>query len=137
MLRTRPGRLLVGAISLLAGAGCVDRTTHEATGADLYRRHCAACHGASGRGDGPLAASLRIPPKDLTAIARNAGGTFPEAQVMLVIDGRTAVAEHGPREMPVWGAIFQQEHVGEPFAVYGPILDARALADYLRTIQQP
>ena len=36
-------------------------------GASLYQPHCGACHGAAGRGDGPLAASLSVPPADLTA----------------------------------------------------------------------
>ncbi len=36
-------------------------------GARLYPEHCASCHGAEGRGDGPAAAGLRIPPADLTA----------------------------------------------------------------------
>jgi putative copper export protein/mono/diheme cytochrome c family protein len=38
-----------------------------ARGAELYPVHCAACHGAQGRGDGPAAKSLPIPPADLTA----------------------------------------------------------------------
>ncbi len=36
-------------------------------GAALYPGHCAACHGTEGRGDGPLAAGLPVPPADLTA----------------------------------------------------------------------
>ena len=36
-------------------------------GARLYPGHCASCHGATGHGDGPAAASLPIPPADLTA----------------------------------------------------------------------
>ncbi len=36
-------------------------------GAALYSRHCASCHGAEGRGDGPGAAGLPVPPADLTA----------------------------------------------------------------------
>jgi copper resistance protein D len=35
-------------------------------GAALYARDCVLCHGASGRGDGPAAASLAIRPADLT-----------------------------------------------------------------------
>lgn len=34
-------------------------------GAVLYRRHCAGCHGTEGRGDGPDAALLAEPPRDL------------------------------------------------------------------------
>jgi len=37
-----------------------------ARGAPLYDRHCAACHGASGHGDGPAGASLPVRPPDLT-----------------------------------------------------------------------
>jgi len=36
-------------------------------GAALYQTHCAACHGAEGHGDGPLASTLPVPPADLTA----------------------------------------------------------------------
>ena len=36
-------------------------------GQALYQTHCAGCHGAKGRGDGPLAAGMRIRPADLTA----------------------------------------------------------------------
>jgi putative copper export protein/mono/diheme cytochrome c family protein len=38
-----------------------------ANGAALYRAHCATCHGAAGRGDGPGGAGLPKPPADLTA----------------------------------------------------------------------
>jgi putative copper resistance protein D len=37
-----------------------------ARGAALYTENCALCHGATGRGDGPAAASLPIRPADLT-----------------------------------------------------------------------
>ena len=36
-------------------------------GAALYPQHCARCHGAEGRGDGPDAGALPVPPADLTA----------------------------------------------------------------------
>jgi putative copper export protein/mono/diheme cytochrome c family protein len=38
-----------------------------ASGAALYRVHCAACHGPGGRGDGPARAGLPRLPADLTA----------------------------------------------------------------------
>lgn len=37
-----------------------------ARGAPLYAQNCAMCHGATGRGDGPLAGKLSIRPADLT-----------------------------------------------------------------------
>ena len=36
-------------------------------GTTLYAKHCAACHGDAGHGDGPAAAELNPPPADLTA----------------------------------------------------------------------
>ncbi len=42
-------------------------TTAIAEGAGLFPTHCAACHGAEGRGNGPAAAGLPIPPANLTA----------------------------------------------------------------------
>jgi len=41
--------------------------TGIASASALYPEDCASCHGAEGRGDGPLAASLPEPPADLTA----------------------------------------------------------------------
>jgi putative copper resistance protein D len=38
-----------------------------ASGLTLYGQHCVACHGATGRGDGPGGAGLPKPPADLTA----------------------------------------------------------------------
>jgi putative copper resistance protein D len=38
-----------------------------ARGGELYAKHCAVCHGPSGRGDGPAGRSLPRAPADLTA----------------------------------------------------------------------
>ena len=38
-----------------------------AIGKSLYAKECAACHGPTGRGDGPDAKDLSRPPADLTA----------------------------------------------------------------------
>lgn len=39
----------------------------EARGAELYATHCASCHGPRGEGDGPAAAGLDPPPRNLTS----------------------------------------------------------------------
>ncbi|TAM26609.1 MAG: c-type cytochrome [Nevskiaceae bacterium] len=41
-----------------------------AKGASLYATQCAGCHGAMGRGDGPLAVQLNPPPVNFTTIER-------------------------------------------------------------------
>ena len=33
-------------------------------GKAVYQRHCQDCHGLTGRGDGPAASSLKVPPAD-------------------------------------------------------------------------
>jgi hypothetical protein len=83
-----------------------------------------------------VASALRQPPSDLTTLARRAGGHFDEAEVMAVIDGRRVVGAHGPREMPVWGVIFEEELKDQSYAQYTGLLRSRVLADYLRSLQQ-
>lgn len=137
MLRaSKPAAWLGMALACACLLACGTRDAPAPTGEALYRRHCAACHGESGTGDGPLVESLREPPADLTAIAKREGGRFDEARVMRIIDGRRVVDAHGPREMPVWGAVFSEELAGQRHAGYAVLLNARALTDYVRSLQK-
>jgi mono/diheme cytochrome c family protein len=77
-----------------------------------FQSLCAPCHGVSGRGNGPVAASLNTPPSDLTRISQRKGGRFPKARVFVTIVGVERPAAHGTREMPIWGDIFVDEAVG-------------------------
>ena len=52
----------------------IDKTVDEksaARGKKLYQNNCLACHGAQGRGDGPLASQNDMYPRDLQEIARS------------------------------------------------------------------
>jgi mono/diheme cytochrome c family protein len=128
------------AMALLAGAlGCGGEPAEtELPGRIAFERHCAACHGMEGKGDGPVAANLHTRPADLTRLAERRGGTWDEAWVVSSIDGRRAVAAHGPRDMPVWGTVFEDELAAEeqPYPRYTTFLRVRSLADYLKTIQR-
>jgi mono/diheme cytochrome c family protein len=74
-----------------------------------YVVSCASCHGEDGKGAGPVAGFLKQKVADLTVLQKNSGGAFPFSHVYDVIDGREAVAAHGPRNMPVWGDAFNRE----------------------------
>lgn len=105
-------------------------------GRHSYTAFCASCHGAEGRGDGPVATALTTPPTDLTRIQQQNGGTFPTDSVYAYIDGRADVQAHGTREMPVWGNIWMEQE-GQP--VRAEVVQQRIneLVEYIRTLQQP
>lgn len=127
------GIFALGALS----CGRAGELRPEPPGAELYATYCASCHGADGRGHGPVAPALRTPPSDLTALARRNGGRFDDRAVLRAIDGGSEIEAHGTREMPVWGAVFQEELSGRPYAHYVTLLHAQALTDYLASIQEP
>jgi mono/diheme cytochrome c family protein len=78
-------------------------------GPKLFKAYWATCHGQDAKGGGPVAASLRIAPPDLTRIAARNGGTFPFLQVQKIISGeQQSPATHGTREMPAWGPSFSE-----------------------------
>jgi mono/diheme cytochrome c family protein len=103
------------------------------TGARLFRTYCATCHGAAGRGDGPMVGQLRTAPPDLTRFAMRNGGVFPSERVRQIIDGR-GVGAHGIREMPVWGDAFRSDPEGLSPAAAQARIDA--IVRYLQTIQE-
>lgn len=131
--RVRIGCLTVLCLGLISNPASAE----EPPGADVYRVYCASCHGVSGAGDGPVAPALKNAPTDLTALARRSGGKFDEDRVIAIIDGKQTIAAHGPREMPVWGAVFDHELKKPHFGRKVGLLRARVLAGYLQSIQKP
>lgn len=97
--------LIVAAWPLLAPAQ--EEPGNAARGRASFNLYCSSCHGKSAKGDGPVAATLKTAPTDLTQLALSNGGKFPAGQTYAFIDGRNAVPSHGPGDMPVWGLSFQ------------------------------
>src|SRR5262245_10301373 len=106
------------------------------SGAQLYERFCASCHGDKGEGDGVVAASFNIIVPDLTRIARRQGGVFPEEQIKRIIDGRKTLPPHGAREMPVWGFEFYVQNAKQADPQRATEQMVARLTDYLRSIQK-
>ena len=107
------------------------------SGKELYQRFCASCHGAEGRGDGPVAASFKVEVPDLTLLAHRAGNAYPRERVVRIIDGRHILGAHGSRTMPVWGEDLSRLELGNPDAERATRIVIDRLADYLAQLQKP
>jgi mono/diheme cytochrome c family protein len=104
------------------------------TGQQLYRTYCASCHGTAGRGNGPVASHLNVPPANLTMIAARNRGVFPTELVEQIVEGRRSVKTHGDSAMPIWGDVFSLSGSAD-----GDIATAekiRRLVAYVESIQQ-
>ena len=142
------GSLLAGL--LLAGTGAVllgqragaskepQQTTMEKTpitrsnptsGQELYKDYCAACHGATGKGDGPAVEFLKAPPMDLTTMAKRNDGKFPVDHFATVLRFGTKTHQHGTSDMPIWGPLFSKQ--GKAIVE----LRIRNLRSYVESIQ--
>ncbi|WP_454627468.1 c-type cytochrome [Bradyrhizobium cenepequi] len=139
--------MIAGLIAGFAGAaqaGDLD------IGKSEFESSCASCHGTDGKGKGPVSEQLKVPPSDLTMLAKNNNGVFPTNAVYETIDGSKTIAAHGTREMPIWGERFNPivnlPHYVDPsyWKMAGPeqspevVVRARILAviDYLSRIQE-
>jgi mono/diheme cytochrome c family protein len=105
------------------------KTPYVVRGGKLFNQYCAACHGVTGKGDGPAAAALKVAPADLTAIQRP-GEKFPFNQVQTKIDGEKASTAHGTSKMPIWGTVLRRTS-GE----LQKSADIYALVRYIESIQ--
>lgn len=128
------------ALAVALPVGATDEVGQS--GKQLFTRYCASCHGAEGRGDGPVARSLNSEVPDLTRLAQRHGGFFDRELVERIIDGRHVVGAHfkgtpGARTMPVWGENLSSAHVGDPDAERGTRIVITRLADYLWQLQRP
>lgn len=127
----------VAAIVMVAALPCVPAAEQSVpTGAQLYQRYCASCHGMSGVGNGPSASIFKRPPPDLTQMALRNGGTFPMELVTRAIAGSNLLSAHGSRDMPVWGMdlalILSNDAGGKVTGESG----SKRVVDYLASIQQ-
>lgn len=144
LARTVAALLAAGLYTAAVAQGNAQAAGAADLGKQEFESNCAACHGLTARGDGPMTPFLVRPPADLTTLARRSGGQFPKSSIADLIDGRGVAGPgpHGTRDMPIWGSVYREQSVqqtrGTPFpaewSVRGRII---ALVDYLATLQQP
>ncbi len=103
------------AAGLLMAAGYANETKGKVTvpverlnptdGKLMYTGYCAPCHGADGRGNGPVAGALKAQPTDLTTLAKSNNGKYPDSHVVSVLQFGSTMPSHGTAQMPVWGPL--------------------------------
>jgi mono/diheme cytochrome c family protein len=108
--------------------------TSPTSGAEMYTAYCAACHGATGKGDGPAALAMKTPPTNLTLLTEKNNGKFPSAEVYTAIKGDSGalVTAHGTAAMPVWGTMFNSMSHSDPSEVH---LRLANLVRYIESMQ--
>jgi mono/diheme cytochrome c family protein len=108
-------------------------STYVPSGKQMFKQYCAACHGADGKGRGPATDLLKIPPPDLTTLAKRHEGKFPYDYVSSVLLFGPGFSAHGSADMPTWGALFQYLDKYNQAAVLKRI---KNLCDYLASLQE-
>jgi mono/diheme cytochrome c family protein len=132
--------LLLLAIAFVASAQEIKsvpiKYTNPASGSEMYAAYCAVCHGATAKGDGPAAPAFKKLPTDLTMLARNNGGKYPDAQVKTVLGYGTKITAHGDIHMPFWKPLFHslnRNETSDPDPE--TTLRIHNLVDYIKSIQ--
>jgi mono/diheme cytochrome c family protein len=101
-------------------------------GKAMFVQYCTPCHGADGKGRGPVVMENKVPPVDLTGLSKKNHGKFPEERVVHVLKYGADVPSHTSVEMPVWGPILGKINQSDP---RDKELRISALSQYLETIQ--
>jgi mono/diheme cytochrome c family protein len=123
--------LAIGIVAFAAHPALSEDAAGDATaGSKLYVDHCAICHGLDGHGQGPLTQAMKVTPADLTRIAAEHGGEFPDAKIADVIRNGGNVLGHGTGAMLPWGVYFSERRKPEVGKAR-----IKALVAYIKSIQ--
>lgn len=115
------GFSLIFAMIMYMATGCNQgppknsRAAQAMAGKVLFNEQCASCHGSDVvAADKSITDTLELMPPDLTRISKRRGvRDFPVAEIARIIDGRILAKAHGPREMPVWGMVYEEGGMDE------------------------
>ncbi len=112
-MRQRTFWEVVGAVFLLGLFLAASANADMVSAQQNYQELCAKCHGVSGKGDGPDAATLNPKPKDFTDCAR--------MQALSDEDLFAVISEGGParqlsKDMAPWGDVLEEQEIRDLIA---------------------
>lgn len=126
------------ASSFVSAASAQDASAEFEAGRNEYLSACAACHGDTGDGNGPISSMFHTKIPDLRKLTASNDGVFPLLEVIQTIDGRAQIQAHGD-PMPLFGNRYRAD-VQDLVGVYGTEQVVRArvleLALYIQSIQE-
>ena len=138
------GSLLVAGVLLTAGSANITfaqdkvikktavQQSDPSSGKAMFTSYCAACHGPSGKGDGPAASEMKTAPTDLTQLAKKNDGKFPTDHVRSILEFGAKAPAHGSSDMPVWGTLLHALDQNDPVKTN---LRIQNLVDYIKSLQ--
>ncbi len=96
---------------------------------------CGECHGADGKGAGPLSDTIKPKPANLTILAKRNNDVFAADAVYKRIDGRDTRTSHGSGEMPIWGCRHLSPPTPSPTVVHKRVFSTHYAR--LRKVKKP
>jgi mono/diheme cytochrome c family protein len=99
---------MFGAGAIIACTFVSARAADMAAAKQNYETYCASCHGSSGKGDGPAAATLATHPAQFSDCAMMA--EMSHDSMFNVIKNGSAAAGLS-KDMPAWGAGFDDDEI--------------------------
>jgi mono/diheme cytochrome c family protein len=112
------------------------RYTSPFAGEKMYASYCAACHGDQGKGDGPAAAAMSTPLRDLTTLSKSNAGRFPRTRVFFtILNGKTPQQREQGSVMPGWENPFYSLCAGQRGCGAQVQMRVVRLTDYLESLQ--
>lgn len=119
--------LVCGTIMVAAACGnaLADPAQDEAVkkGKEHFKIFCTNCHGDNADGKGPLAASLKIVPADLTALEQTGGDMCLTERVLKAVAGVHDVVPGQEHQMPTFSGNLESVTIYE-------------ISQYLKSIQK-
>ncbi len=94
-------------------AGVALAAGNAVKGKATFEQYCRACHGATGNGDGPMAAGLNPKPKDFSDKAYN--GSLKEDHLVKIIKDGGQAAGKSPI-MPKFGGTLKENQIQDVVA---------------------